>query len=45
MSTEKILVVQNYLQALQDTICAAIEKEDGQARFQEDAWHADLVKL
>jgi coproporphyrinogen III oxidase len=30
--------VRTYLLALQDTICAALEREDGLGRFQEDAW-------
>lgn len=30
--------VRTYLLALQDSICAALEQEDGTARFQEDAW-------
>ncbi|MDB6093782.1 MAG: hemF [Verrucomicrobia bacterium] len=30
--------VRNYLLELQDLICAALEKEDGVARFREDAW-------
>ena len=30
--------VRTYLLALQDSICAALEKEDGTTRFQEDAW-------
>ncbi len=27
-----------YIHALQDTICAALEKTDGKARFIEDRW-------
>jgi coproporphyrinogen III oxidase len=39
MSTQPdIGVVKTYLLALQDHICAAIEAEDGSARFREDAW-------
>jgi coproporphyrinogen III oxidase len=30
--------VRSYLLALQDTICAALEQEDGVARFREDSW-------
>ncbi|AMG30650.1 oxygen-dependent coproporphyrinogen oxidase [Grimontia hollisae] len=30
--------VKRFLLSLQDTICAALEKEDGSATFQEDAW-------
>ncbi|MEO6005394.1 MAG: oxygen-dependent coproporphyrinogen oxidase [Opitutus sp.] len=30
--------VKTYLQQLQNTICAALEEEDGAARFSEDAW-------
>ncbi len=30
--------VRTYLLALQDSICAALEQEDGTARFKEDAW-------
>ncbi|RXK56562.1 oxygen-dependent coproporphyrinogen oxidase [Oleiharenicola lentus] len=30
--------VRSYLLALQDSICAALEMEDGRARFREDAW-------
>lgn len=28
----------NYIQNLQDQICAALEKEDGKAKFKEDLW-------
>lgn len=31
-------VVKDYLLSLQDSICAALEKEDGSGRFQEDEW-------
>jgi coproporphyrinogen III oxidase len=34
-----IAAVKNYLLSLQDSICAALEAEDGGARFREDAWH------
>lgn len=30
--------VRSYLLTLQDTICAALEQEDGTARFREDVW-------
>ncbi len=30
--------VRDYLQSLQDSICAALEREDGGAKFQEDRW-------
>ena len=30
--------VRSYLLQLQDTLCAALEREDGAGRFQEDAW-------
>lgn len=30
--------VRTYLLALQDTICAALEREDGTGRFKEDGW-------
>ena len=30
--------VRDYLTALQDRICSAIETADGSARFQEDRW-------
>ena len=33
-----IAQVKQYLLELQDRICQALEQEDGQARFQEDAW-------
>ena len=33
--------VKEYLLALQDSICAALEDEDGTARFREDAWERD----
>ena len=38
MSAPDIQVVKNYLLDLQDRICAALEAEDGQARFAEDRW-------
>lgn len=33
--------VKEYLLALQDAICAALEDEDGTARFREDAWERE----
>ena len=33
--------VKEYLLALQDSICAALEEEDGTARFREDAWERE----
>lgn len=30
--------VRSYLLALQDSICDVLEREDGTARFKEDAW-------
>jgi coproporphyrinogen III oxidase len=33
--------VRRYLMGLQDTICAALEQEDGGERFVEDLWHRD----
>ncbi len=38
MSAPDIQTVKNYLLDLQDRICAALEAEDGQARFAEDRW-------
>jgi len=38
MSAPDIQIVKNYLLDLQDRICAALEAEDGQARFAEDRW-------
>ncbi len=35
---EQIEAVKAYLLDLQDRICAALETEDGSARFAEDAW-------
>lgn len=37
-SSPDIQAVKNYLLDLQDRICAALEAEDGQARFAEDQW-------
>ncbi len=36
--TDRIAAVKTYLLDLQDRICAALEAEDGKARFAEDAW-------
>jgi coproporphyrinogen III oxidase len=33
-----VAAVKTYLLSLQDSICAALEAEDGDARFREDAW-------
>ncbi len=33
--------VQRYLLELQDTICTALEREDGQAHFQQDQWQRE----
>jgi len=33
-----LIAVRTYLLSLQERICAAIEQEDGTARFQEDSW-------
>ncbi len=33
--------VKNYLQALQDNICSALEQADGAAQFKEDAWQRE----
>ncbi len=38
--TDRIAAVKAYLLDLQDRICAALEAEDGRARFREDAWSA-----
>jgi coproporphyrinogen III oxidase len=38
MSTPDIFAVKNYLLALQDRICSALEKEDGAQKFNEDTW-------
>ncbi|WPJ98009.1 oxygen-dependent coproporphyrinogen oxidase [Coraliomargarita algicola] len=38
MQTAQPEKVRAYLLDLQDRICAALENEDGQARFQEDSW-------
>lgn len=38
MSHINISAVKDYLMGLQDRICAALEAEDGEARFMEDDW-------
>jgi coproporphyrinogen III oxidase len=38
MSQKYIEPVKNYLLALQDRICTAIAKEDGESQFQQDQW-------
>ena len=38
MNTADIQTVHDYLLHLQDTICTVLEREDGQAVFQEDRW-------
>ena len=41
MNNIDILAVEKYLLSLQDTICHALEIEDGQASFQEDNWQRE----
>jgi coproporphyrinogen III oxidase len=41
MSTIDVPAVRDYLLGLQDRICAALEKEDGNKVFQEDAWQRE----
>ncbi|MBL4638195.1 MAG: oxygen-dependent coproporphyrinogen oxidase [Proteobacteria bacterium] len=41
MTQPDINVVRQYLQSLQDKICAAIEEIDGQQTFQQDDWQRD----
>ena len=38
MSTPDINAVKTYLMQLQDTICAELEAEDGESRFEHDQW-------
>jgi coproporphyrinogen III oxidase len=38
MTTSNIHIVKTYLLDLQERLCHALEKEDGQARFHEDCW-------
>ncbi|MCK5640384.1 MAG: coproporphyrinogen III oxidase, partial [Gammaproteobacteria bacterium] len=33
-----IEAVKKYLLGLQDSICSALEEEDGEAHFQEESW-------
>jgi len=37
-SAPDVAAVRSYLLALQDSLCAALEAEDGAGRFREDAW-------
>lgn len=41
MQTAKPESVRNYLLDLQDSICTALKKEDGQGEFHEDSWERD----
>jgi coproporphyrinogen III oxidase len=41
MNTINIDSVKDYLLALQDSICGALEDEDGEATFQEDNWQRE----
>lgn len=41
MSQPDKQAVRNFLLDLQERICAALENEDGEARFQEDAWERE----
>jgi coproporphyrinogen III oxidase len=41
MSQPDKKAVKEFLLDLQDRICAALEKEDGEAKFQEDAWERE----
>lgn len=41
MSLPNVEAVKAYLLSLQDEICCGLEKEDGQATFQEDAWQRE----
>jgi len=41
MNTIDIQSVENYLLSLQDSICNALESEDGEAHFQEDNWQRE----
>lgn len=40
---DQLSTIENYLLSLQDNICSALEKEDGQAKFHEDKWQKDEV--
>jgi len=41
MSAIDVAAVRDYLQDLQDRICTALEQEDGDKAFQEDAWQRE----
>ena len=41
VATHDIAEVEQYLRSLQDRICAALEAEDGQAKFSTDEWQRD----
>ena len=41
MRQPDVEAVRQYLLALQDRICRALEQEDGRARFEEDAWQRE----
>ena len=41
MSQPDVEAVRQYLLGLQDRICQALEDDDGQARFEEDAWRRE----
>ena len=41
MSQPDINAVKNYLLGLQDSICTALEEEDGKGKFQEDNWQRE----
>ncbi len=41
MDRPDIEAIKNYLLALQNDVCTALEKEDGQATFIEDAWERE----
>ena len=38
MSEVDVKAVEEYLRSLQDSICTALEQEDGGAKFEEDSW-------
>jgi len=38
MDNKPIVAIKNYLQSLQDKVCARLEQEDGGAIFHEDSW-------
>ena len=41
VGTREIADVEKYLRGLQDRICAALENEDGGAKFVEDPWQRE----